>query len=336
MTRSLRTAIIGGSHWHVPLYLEAMARYHDVVVVHDPDPVRAAQLIPGAPSTTSVEEAFHSGGIELAYIFGPHDQMAAACDLAIDREIPFVVEKPGALSLKDLTRIVDRAAEARVPATVPLVQRDAPVETWLRQGGQASYFRASFIAGPPERYICNGNPWMLEKARSGGGAAINLAPHFVDMFLRLTSSYQEDGTSIPLHVQASFESRLHGGEVEDHGTILLRTKDGREGVIEIGYAFPDSPLKRASGYSVAGSEGYAEIVSDGHSTLVSTGGELTSDVIDPDSDPLYAQFVAKVAESFSQHGEFVGLPTLRELHTVMSVIWESYEVTSSISWEERQ
>lgn len=324
-----RTAIIGGSHWHVPLYLDAMAQHHEVVIVQDADLDYATSLIPGVAATASVVDALDTTGVELAYVFGPHDHMATACHLAIERGIPFVVEKPAALSLEELTGVVAHATEAGVPATVPFVQRGGPIEAWLRQAGPASYFRSSFIAGPPERYLRNRNPWMLLRKRAGGGAAVNLAPHFIDMFLRLAGAYEEDGSSIPLQVQASFENHLHGREVEDHGTILLRAEDGRAGVIEIGYAFPDSPLKRASGYSSAGDGRYAEVLGDGRSTLVASDGESGESIVDPDSDPLYGDFVTKVATGFRETGRFDGLPTLRELQTVMAIVWKAYENTSS-------
>ena len=50
------------------------------------------------------------------------------------------------------------------------------------------YQRLSFIAGPPERYDRNGNAWMLDPERAGGGCLANLGPHFVDLFLQRSAN----------------------------------------------------------------------------------------------------------------------------------------------------
>ena len=46
------------------------------------------------------------------------------------------------------------------------------------------YESVQFIAGPPDRYLTHGSPWMVDINRAGGGCMVNLAPHFVDLFLR--------------------------------------------------------------------------------------------------------------------------------------------------------
>ncbi|MCZ4590091.1 hypothetical protein R1X32_02200 (plasmid) [Rhodococcus opacus] len=110
--------------------------------------------------------------------------MAAISHKVVDRGIPFVIEKPAGVDVPQLQAIADAAHRAKVPATVPFVQRNAPVETWLRQAGDIVYERLSFVAGPPGRYRRNGSPWMLDPPRSGGGCLTNLGPHFVDLALR--------------------------------------------------------------------------------------------------------------------------------------------------------
>jgi hypothetical protein len=54
------------------------------------------------------------------------------------------------------------------------------------------YQRLSFITGPPERYDRNGNPWMLDPERAGGGCLANLGPHFADLFLQRSANTTAD------------------------------------------------------------------------------------------------------------------------------------------------
>ena len=119
------------------------------------------------------------------------------------------------------------------------------------------------------------------------------------------------------------DSNLHGRPVEDHATLVLTTPDGREAIVEVGYAFPQSELKRYCSYSSAGEAGFASIDTDGSATFTSLDGHTERAVIDVDSDPLYDPFVRQVARTLGEG--FRGLPTLSELENVMRVIWRAYQ-----------
>jgi predicted dehydrogenase len=180
-----RTVVLGASHWHVPLYAVAIAEVHSVVGLSDDDPDRVGDLAElwACPVEADWRRLLELPDVELAYVFGPHDRMAHTCRALIERRIPFVVEKPLGTSLEQLQQVRRAAEEARVPATVPLIQRGGPVDSWLAKSGRPVYQRLSFLAGPPERYDRNGNPWMLDPERAGGGCLANLRPHFAELFL---------------------------------------------------------------------------------------------------------------------------------------------------------
>ena len=104
---------------------------------------------------------------------------------------------------------------------------------------------------------------------------------------------------------------------------MLTTPDGREAIVEVGYAFPQSELKRYCSYSSAGEAGFASIDTDGSATFTSLDGHTERAVIDVDSDPLYDPFVRQVARTLGEG--FRGLPTLGELEDVMRIIWRAYQ-----------
>ncbi len=295
-----------------------MADVHDVVGVSDDDPDRVREL--AELWACSVHDDWRRllelPDVELAYVFCPHDQMAEVCLALIERRIPFVVEKPVGTSLSDLQGVRRAAEDARVPATVPLVQRGGPVDDWLAKAGRPVYLRLSFIAGPPGRYDRNGNPWMLDPQRAGGGCLANLGPHFADLFLQRTGSTAASAT-------ARLSSNLHEGTVEDHATLVMTTPDGREAIVEVGYAFPRSPLKRYCSHSSAGDAGFAAIESDGSAWFTAADGRTERAVLEVDSDPLYDVFVRQVARTLGDG--FSGLPTLSELEDVMKIIWHAYK-----------
>ena len=316
--RRLRTIVVGASHWHVPLYAATIAEVHRVIGLSDEDPTRVSELgeLWGAPVDADWPRLLELPDVELAYVFGPHDQMAETCLALIERRIPFVVEKPLGTSLEELQQVRRAAEEAQVPATVPLIQRRGPADSWLAKAGRPVYQRLSFIAGPPERYDRNGNGWMLDPTRAGGGCLANLGPHFVDLFLQRSAHTNAD-------VAVRLSSSLHSGRVEDHATLVLTTQDGREAMVEVGYAFPQSQLKRYCSYSSAGEAGFASVDTDGSATFTSVNGHAERAVIDVDSDPLYDPFVREVALRLG--GGFHGLPTLGELEDAMRIIWRAYQ-----------
>jgi predicted dehydrogenase len=313
-----RTIVLGASHWHVPLYAAAIAEVHSVVGLSDDDPDRVGDLAElwGCPVEADWRRLLELPDVELAYVFGPHDRMAQTCRALIERRIPFVVEKPLGTSLEQLQQVRRAAEEARVPATVPLIQRGGPADSWLAKAGRPVYQRLSFITGPPERYDRNGNPWMLDPERAGGGCLANLGPHFADLFLQRSANTTAD-------VAARLSSTLHTTTIEDHATLVLTTPDGREAIVEVGYAFPQSELKRYCSYSSAGEAGFASIDTDGSATFTSLDGRNERAAIDVDSDPLHDPFVRQVARTLGEG--FRGLPTLGELEDVMRIIWRAYQ-----------
>lgn len=313
-----RTVVFGASHWHVPLCAPAIAEVHSVVGVSDDDPEQARGVAElwGCPVDADWRRLLEIPDIELAYVFTAHDRMPEICWALIERRIPFVVEKPIGTSLGQLQEVRRAAEDAGVPATVPLVQRGGPVDGWLAKAGRPVYQRLSFIAGPPDRYERNGSAWMLDTARAGGGSLVNLGPHFVDLFLQGTSAAAAE-------VAARISHALHGRAVEDHATLVLTSPEGREAIIEVGYAFPDSALKRYCSYTSVGEAGFAAIDSDGSATFTAIDGLTEKAALDVDSDPLYEPFVREVARTLGDG--FRGLPTLGEVEEAMQIIWRAYE-----------
>ncbi|MBG6218683.1 putative dehydrogenase [Arthrobacter sp. CAN_A6] len=305
--------VLGASHWHALLYRDGLARRFRVMAVQDARP-EAAQLFAdplGASVTASVDDAVKDEGIDVVFVFNPHHEMLAVSRGLIDRGIPFVIEKPAGTGLDDLRTIEREARLAGVPATVPLVQRGAPIDTWLRQAGDIVYERMAFIAGPPTRYEQNGNPWMLDPALSGGGSLMNLGPHFIDMAIRHLGH--------PDDIVRKLSATLHGAAVDDHATVILTTRTGREAIIEVGYTFPDSRLKRYCSFSAAGTVGFTSVDTTGSASFTDHSGTTTTATLEVDSDPLYDVFVDGVADTLTKG--FAGMPTLAELVATMEVIW---------------
>jgi len=104
--------------------------------------------------------------------------------------------------------------------------------------------------------------------------------------------------------------------------MTLTTADGRIATLEVGYAFPGSPLKRHCSFMRIGTAGTATIWSDGNASFTSADGVTETTLLDVDSDPLYGNLVDKVAEQLRRG--FVDLPRIGDLEATMAVIWDAY------------
>jgi predicted dehydrogenase len=314
-----RTIIFGPAHWHFPLYADRISALHEVVGMSEGSPtprVRHQAQLWGVPLYSSWKELLaRHGDAELAYVLVPHDEMSEVCLALVGQRIPLVVEKPAGISLQQVTEIREAAEAAGLPIAVPLVLRLGPVDRWLAMAGSSVYESVQFIVGPPDRYSTNGSPWMLDPNRAGGGCLLNLAPHFVDLFLRSTGA--QDATAT-----LALSSALHHREIEDYASLTVTTPDGRVATIDVGYAFPSSPSKRHCAYLRIGTAGAATVQSDGRAFFTSTDGATQSALLDVDTDPLYGAFVDQVAKQLDRG--FAGLPGIRDLEAAMKVIWDAY------------
>lgn len=319
----IRTVVVGASHWHVPLYVQAWRDTHEVVAVSDPS-AEAAGRVAAALGCHPYQDLHRMldtvGPIDLAYVFGPHAEMAAVAHRLIELRTAFVIEKPAAVGMAELTRLARAARTAGVPVAVPLVQRVGPVIRALAGTGRPTHVAASFVAGPPERYLNNGSPWMLEPRLAGGGSLTNLGVHFVDMARELT------GLRVRRVVGAVHNS-VHHTAVDDHAIVIVEGERGESAQIEVGYLFPDARAKRHTAFTAAGAGGYVAIDSSGLVTTTTTDGTVLTETIDLDSDPLYDAFVRRVAAAYADG--MSGLPGLDDLLGSMAVINAAYADAAS-------
>ncbi len=236
---------------------------------------------------------------------------------------PFVLEKPGTVDAAALESAAAAAAAHRIPTLVPLVNRYADFwaavdRTDLRRTWTHAHFR--IIAGPPDRYLRDGVPWVLDPARYGGGALRNLGVHAADAIAELMH-----GSIGPEHLRirsAQLSRSLHHLAVEDFALATLVTADGRTITIEAGYAMPaeNAPDKEwrlhGPGESVAESNGLV-IVRD-------AAGVHTAE-----SAPSSAQYLTfghtMAALALGRPADFAGIPELLAAQRLIDRLYAAAE-----------
>lgn len=244
---TIRIAAIGVGHWHSlydAAYLRTLVKMPDarLVGVQDPDAAlaarRAAEL--GAPPTfTDYRDMLASTRPDFVVALGRPSAMAAIAHHLLDEGYPFLMEKPMGLAAGEVRGIADKAAAKKAFAAVPLFQRYHPfvahARRMLAEGafGPLSHFHFRSNRGSSARYVSWGSPWMLDPKVAGGGVLRNIGLHGIDLFLHLAGEDVEVAG-------AQSSARALGQAVEDYAAVLLRTRAGVIGTVEVGNVFPGS------------------------------------------------------------------------------------------------
>lgn len=265
----IRVAAIGVTHWHSiydSAYLRHLAEMPDVRIVgiQDDDPNiaahRAQAIGGGIPTFTSYQRMLSEVKPDFVLALGRHDKMAEEALCLLDRGIPFVMEKPMSFNARQLWQVVEKADAVNGFAAVPLGQRHSPLiahaKKLLEDGslGPICHFYARMNRPTSARYPRWGSPWMLNPRFSNGGCLRNLGNHGLDCFVYLTG----EGEDIEV-TGAQLSWSTHAQPVEDYASVLVKSRKGVLGTIEVGNAFPsdgtDGELKVAFQRGILKTEG---------------------------------------------------------------------------------
>jgi predicted dehydrogenase len=262
----MRIAFIGVSHWHAPLYFNPAARLSGVriVAVSDPDPAIATRTGRGleAKAFTDYRELLADTHPDFVFAFGRHCDMPEIASTLIDEGVPFLLEKPGGLTRREVSAIRDQARAKAIYAGTGFNFRISDLYKKIRAVvADEPLTHASFryIAGGPYRYRETNCGWMLDPKLSGGGSTINLSIHFMDMFRTFAGCPPREVTSL-------MGNSTWGLPIEDYSSVILRAPSA-VCTIETGYTYPGTlgvfdvrfSLRTSRHYLVARSDDCLEV-----------------------------------------------------------------------------
>jgi len=238
--RPQRVAIVGIDHYHAistPDYLQILAGEQlDILGIHAPDAALAGKYAARYKSTpyTDYRQMIDKTKPEFIVALGKHSAMPAEFRYLVSTGIPFLMEKPWATDDATVNALADLAESKKAWASVPMPFR----YNWLTEVairmkkagtlGTISHMHVRFTNTGIQRYLDLGNDWMLTKKDAGGGCLINLGVHGVDQFRYITGEE-------PKLVSAVTSHAMFNREIEDWGTMLMRTPAGTVLVNEAGY-----------------------------------------------------------------------------------------------------
>jgi predicted dehydrogenase len=267
---AISIAVIGANHWHTlydAAYLRRLIEMPDVRItgIQDDDIAiaqqRADAIGGGIPTFASYESMLSETRPQFVLALGRHDRMAATATWLMEHGIPFIMEKPMSLNTRELRGIVEKAEALNAFAAVPLGYRFAPLMRHARKLiddgtlGPMCHMYVRMNRPTSARYPAWGTPWMLDPKIAGGGCLRNLGTHGLDCFVYLTG----EGESIEV-TGAQLSWSTHGKAVEDYASVLLKSRNGVLGTVEVGNGYPsmdggDGELKVAFRDGILKSEG---------------------------------------------------------------------------------
>ncbi len=314
MTQRTRFILFGAGHWHAAWHLDALVGAGQEIAAVGALEAQAARRIGerfSVPYFTDEEEMLSLFPDAVALVLTRPDLTPALLMKLIDAGMPFILEKPGACDAAALVPVLAAAEEKSLPTMVPLVNRSMAFWRELVSISSApAWTHAHFriLAGPPSRYIRDGVGWVLDPARSGGGALRNLGIHAADAALVLARDE-------PIEVMsAGISNVLHGLPVEDFAFASLRVGGSRSITIEAGYCMPSETTTEKE-WRIHG-PGWAIAENNGLLSVRTPKGRNQRN--SPPSAEQYAEFGSEMAR-FARAGK-AGVANLRDLVSAQMLI----------------
>lgn len=241
----MKIAILGASHWHVPLmYIDALnALGEEIVAVADTSQelVDIVKDRVDCPRYTDYERCLAETKPDFVFAHAPHRDMTDLAAWLVHRHMPFHMEKPMGTDWKRLEPVATKIETEGLFCSVALVSRYYAIVQWLKarqaELGQVYHYYYRLFAGDPGRYRTWGVPWMLDPELAGGGPLFNFGPHVVDLMLYLC-------TTEVVEVSAHWTHGLSGEAIEDIASLTMVGANGEIGVGEVSYCMPSNTYER--------------------------------------------------------------------------------------------
>lgn len=176
---------------------------------------------------------------DIAAIFLPHIDCPAAAIRCAQAGVHVMVEKPMAVSADAAQSIVAATRSAQVKMTTGYCWRLHPVAREIKRlvasgvVGDIIGAEGRCAAGRLTRYLDGCSPWMLEKAKSGGGPIYNLGVHWIDLFRWMLQDEVTEVSGQNVKVNRDYD-------IEDNSFAHLRFAKGTMLALDISYTVPDS------------------------------------------------------------------------------------------------
>ncbi|MCD6405239.1 MAG: Gfo/Idh/MocA family oxidoreductase [Planctomycetes bacterium] len=224
---------------------------------------KEAQQVYGCRTFATLKDALKADVAQLAVICTRSVDHCAHTIEALRAGCHVLVEKPAAMSVREMDRMMAAAKKARRVLTVNQSARKADDLRFIRETIDSKLLGKVFWIRLASQSFFRRNDWQQLK-RFGGGYLNNNGVHAVDGILRLLDGPVES-------VWGDLKHTVTAGDADDFLKVVIRGKDGRLLEVEQSYAcaFPEPK------WLVCGTYGSMRI----------TGEEATIKYFDPKKAP---------------------------------------------------
>lgn len=187
---------------------------------------------------TDENDLLNNPEIEAVYIASPVVFHAGQAKAAADRGIHILLEKPIAMSIEEGEEVLNYCAQKGVKIAAGFMMRFGThvmnMKNLISNGkiGQVVSGYSQFTCWLPE----DSANWRLCKAKSGGGALMDMGIHCVDLVEYISGSRVKQ-------VAAFNDSVALNYDVEDSSTVLLKMENGAQCVVASNFNIPDEAAK---------------------------------------------------------------------------------------------
>ena len=223
MTSPLRIAVVGAGLMGVNhARVVAESPETTLVAVVDPQPTGEATAYRHRAAWHHALDELDPGSVDAAIVAIPTSAHAEIAMALIERDVPVLVEKPIAATLREAQDLVALATQRGVPLTVGHVERFNPAVKALQEKLSADEVGRVF-----QVHTRRLSPFP---ARVGdAGVAFDLATHDLDIMCMLAGT--------PIRISAEIDRRAHS-MYEDLLAATLRFDSGVIGLLEVNWLTP--------------------------------------------------------------------------------------------------
>ncbi len=240
----------------------------EVVALHDVTSAAMDRMPVDAVRSTDLDAFLATPGLDAVYVAAPNALHRPLVEAAAAAGKAVLVEKPLAADVADAEAMV-KACDGLLLGTA-YDQRWHPAHVRLRdllpELGTVTALRVVYCCWLPADWSPDGSPhdnWRVDRSRAGGGAAIDLAPHGLDLAGVLLG---EDVDTL----SALTQTRVQDYAVDDGALLHGRTPSGVLVDLHVAYNTPDALPRRR--LEVVGTRAMAVAVDTMGQTA---GGSLT-------------------------------------------------------------
>jgi len=274
MAEAIRVGIIGGGWPAAPHGGYKEAGGFKVIAVADLIPERRQKLIADTGATREYVDAkdlINDKQIDAVSICLPNFLHAPMTIAALKAGKHVMCEKPPAMNVKEAKQIEKAAEKAKKVVMYSVQRRFGGAELAAKQAiekgyaGEVYHARAAWMR---TRGIPIGTGWFTDKARSGGGALIDIGVHMLDLAWHLLG--QPKPVSVFGATHQKFQSLVPKKitfDVDDCAFALIRFEGGKTMELATSWALNQPPQQQGGVVRIFGTEGAVDVYSPHGATI---------------------------------------------------------------------